>query len=957
MGDIPPTYSPGQSSTEDYEEDSGMMESGGQWEMQQSHGHGEQASPSIGSSGASSSQPSKIPLPMQKRRRVTRACDECRRKKIKCDGKQPCTHCTVYSYECTYDQPSNRRRNPAPQYIEALENRLQRAEALLKTVLPDVDLGNPNFDAGVPQRMHAPVRQNVNSTDPARAQTGSSSDKDKGGESLLESMVESTGQLDLDDQGCWDFHGHSSGLAFLRRMREQFGDIMGPEARNASPFLKTRPMSQVFDSPKSADSPVDSILADKVELPPIESAIDLCHNALDHACALMRFVHQPTFYSSLHRIYGIPREDYGNEDNKFLPLLYVVLAVGCLFTKIEQIDHQQSGYESAIDHGFKYFKESRLMTEITDCRDLTSLQAVVFMIFFLQSSARLSTCYSYIGIALRSSLRMGLHRSVSANFNPIERETRKRVFWVVRKMDIYVGALLGLPKTLSDEDIDQEYPMEIDDEYITKDQILPMSSGKFPLIAASNAHTKLLRVLAKVIKYIYPIKGQERSVNGKSDQSYMVSHAKIREIEQDLQEWMENLPMPLRPGSDQSPDIARVQQLLRMAYAHVQMILYRPFLHYVSQSYQTKTVDKRSYACAAACVSVSRNIIHITAEMKRRGLLIGAYWFTMYTTFFAIMTLVFYTLENPDSSTSQDILRDAKEGKETLASLSSRSMAADRCTATLAVLFDKLPEKLKQQGRDTSTSAKKKRQAPLSNSAFIQSVQSLPGVGQNVKASEQIQRASTFPTHLTASPLKRASVPYDASSLRSNSNIDHYRRSSHIESLTPSEVSVRTPESGSNSNTSLPYIAAQQQQLSMQQHFGGSGLPDLSSMMFPSADPFAYPNQPITTLENKHFKQDPLQMFDANNPCANNNSMFIPSNSGGGPYDSLEVQLFGPLPPYLMQSQQPSMGMTSGPGGLAGITDDIFTQQSRQGGTSGMSLDEIFGGDEWNGFMDQNTRQ
>jgi len=37
-------------------------------------------------------------MPLQKRRRVTRACDECRRKKIKCDGKQPCTHCSVYSY-------------------------------------------------------------------------------------------------------------------------------------------------------------------------------------------------------------------------------------------------------------------------------------------------------------------------------------------------------------------------------------------------------------------------------------------------------------------------------------------------------------------------------------------------------------------------------------------------------------------------------------------------------------------------------------------------------------------------------------------------------------------------------------------------------------------------------------------------------------------------------------------
>ena len=40
----------------------------------------------------------KTPAHLQKRRRVTRACDECRRKKIKCDGKQPCTHCTVYSY-------------------------------------------------------------------------------------------------------------------------------------------------------------------------------------------------------------------------------------------------------------------------------------------------------------------------------------------------------------------------------------------------------------------------------------------------------------------------------------------------------------------------------------------------------------------------------------------------------------------------------------------------------------------------------------------------------------------------------------------------------------------------------------------------------------------------------------------------------------------------------------------
>ena len=52
------------------------------------------------SSDAPSSMHSHQPTPtiLPKRRRVTRACDECRRKKIKCDGKQSCTHCTVYSY-------------------------------------------------------------------------------------------------------------------------------------------------------------------------------------------------------------------------------------------------------------------------------------------------------------------------------------------------------------------------------------------------------------------------------------------------------------------------------------------------------------------------------------------------------------------------------------------------------------------------------------------------------------------------------------------------------------------------------------------------------------------------------------------------------------------------------------------------------------------------------------------
>ncbi len=194
------------------------------------------------------------------------------------------------------------------------------------------------------------------------------------------------------------------------------------------------------------------------------------------------------------------------------------------------------------------------MLDITDCRDLTTLQAVVFMIIFLQSTAKLATCYSHIGIAMRACCRLGLHRNIKNQFDPIEQEERKRIFWLIRKLDVYVGALLGLPQMLSGEDVDQQLPLEVDDEFITREGILPMPPGRFPLIHASNTHIRLVWILQKVVKFIYPIKGFQ---DGKPGEPYSISHSRIREIEKDLQKWMDDLPMELRPSEDAPSELAR----------------------------------------------------------------------------------------------------------------------------------------------------------------------------------------------------------------------------------------------------------------------------------------------------------------------------------------------------------------------------------------------------------------
>ncbi|KAL9111921.1 MAG: hypothetical protein Q9227_003771 [Pyrenula ochraceoflavens] len=270
------------------------------------------------------------------------------------DGKQPCTHCTVYSYgkypDCTYDQPSNRRRNPAPQYIEALEHRLHKAELIIRAALPNVDIDDPKFDAHSIEQILSSTKQNVNlprPTETLKSQNFPSATDD----GQLESMVENTGSLDLDDRGNWDYHGTSSGLTFMRKLKAQIGDIRLPDPR-VQPFARQPSLSQVLESPKSSsESPLETSALHHVDLPPRNVARDLCSNTLDDCCALLRFVHKPSFYEKLDRIYDTGPDNYTNADAKFLPLLYVVMALGCLYDKRKGLPDDERGFEGVIERG------------------------------------------------------------------------------------------------------------------------------------------------------------------------------------------------------------------------------------------------------------------------------------------------------------------------------------------------------------------------------------------------------------------------------------------------------------------------------------------------------------------------------------------------------------------------------------------------------------------------------
>ena len=163
---------------------------------------------------------------------------------------------------------------------------------------------------------------------------------------------------------------------------------------------------------------------------------------------------------------------------------------------------------------------------------------------------------------MRSALRMGLHRHLpNANLTPLVSELRKRAFYFIRQLDIYCSALLGFPISLHDDDIDQKLPTEVDDEFITPDSILtPPSGTPGSFFQAFNAHSKLMNILMKVIKYIYPLKSIKDAATGSNDASsatYMIDYQRIKEIEGDLQEWHEKLPQRWRPSAEGPIEVLR----------------------------------------------------------------------------------------------------------------------------------------------------------------------------------------------------------------------------------------------------------------------------------------------------------------------------------------------------------------------------------------------------------------
>jgi hypothetical protein len=537
---------------------------------------------------------------------------------VKCDGRHPCIHCTVYSYECTYNHlrptfaPAKRKKEEKKEEKEekraVVDEEKIPSLAMLKTMFPEVAM-NDSFQADLFCEVFAKHKKD--------------------------------GQVDMN--------------AVLREYNES--------------------IQRHTATPKQA-LPSNDHVEIRIILPPREIALKLIYKTWSESCVLFRFYHRPTFITDFNSLYEINPAEYSNHQNKILPLIYSVIAVGALFSKGDNaIDNQYLQ-----DEGYRYFIAARKLIDITNTSDLESIQTIFMLTLFLQCSARLSTCYSYIGIALRSALRQGLHRKLETSCDNIKSECKKRLFWTIYKLEIYVNSILGLPHSIDESDIDAELPRDLDDVNIERDHIKPQQPGKLSSCGINNSHTKLILILNHIVKKLYKT----------SSPIYMISQEVFQSLENELKIWKYELPYQLQMDHTQiPPEYVKANRLLYLDYLHVQIMLYRPYINYVKlakENHAEPGFRNFHYDNGIKCFQISKDIITLAQSMIDGKLLNGSYWFSIYTIFFSVACLVYYFLEI--DNTDEEVKKSIEIGKKILSASKQRSMGAERIYNLLNHMFE-----------------------------------------------------------------------------------------------------------------------------------------------------------------------------------------------------------------------------------------------------------------------------
>lgn len=620
-----------------------------------------------------------------KRRRIARACDMCRKKKIKCDGKLPaCSHCTNYKTECVFTQVEKKRSPPkGAKYIEGLENRLGRMEHLLRLsgLLDDeegdVDLSvlekklmdrnqqsrqaslattssptSPSQATSVPSATdgaESTPQSSFTSPAPAAAvipkdekfkSTSPPADKNPEGQEEVEALSEMMCSLVTNNYGETRYIGSSSGFSIFSPKGIQWVNTKTGDQS----FQRTISDVSVDDHKWTNWKP--EVFGDLFRrqifrpLPSKPEALSLLKDFFENFNCIFPLFHQPTFMHLVELQYST--EPY--HGSGWWASLNVTLAIAHRLRVMSNLvpqdeDEKAWGY---LKNAMGVFPE--LMMRNTD---LLSVQALLGMALFMQGTPNPQPSFLLISAAMRLAHSIGLHkRGTGFNLNPIEIEQRKRVFWIAYMLDKDLCLRSGRPPAQDDDDMNVELP-----EADPVDNIgnIPLADGKGKM-NLFRVMCEVATIESEVYKRLYSVQATKQS-----DGDLLNT---IGELDQKLEDWKDRIPVDFRPEHEikasHTPLILHVV-MVHLTYYNCLTTIHRMSIHhgywtsrlsnYAIQGLNSKPLNPRVFSSATICTNAARASVSLLKYVPQGDF--SCVWMILYFPVSALVTLFGNILQNP----------------------------------------------------------------------------------------------------------------------------------------------------------------------------------------------------------------------------------------------------------------------------------------------------------------------
>ncbi|KAF4450928.1 hypothetical protein F53441_5989 [Fusarium austroafricanum] len=261
---------------------------------------------------------------------------------------------------------------------------------------------------------------------------------------------------------------------------------------------------------------------------------------------------------------------------------------------------------------------------------------------------RIRTAYCYSGIAMRLAQSLGMHRSASRHttLSPVERESRRRTWWVLYFFDRFSASKLGQPITVRDEDIDIEMPSM---DGLTKEEMAEFLDPQNLII-----NIKLARIIGNILTHIY---GIPKATNG------LYIH-QVHGILKQLRAWHDELQPDMRVKERGTP---RPVASLHLAYNQCIIQTTRPvLLHLFKTQFQLgskvredipsrQNVSSITLALAESCVNAAQASSRIVEGLFLDGSIATFGYWDAHHIFSAAMILIMSAVMKPTAVNSDHL--------------------------------------------------------------------------------------------------------------------------------------------------------------------------------------------------------------------------------------------------------------------------------------------------------------